>query len=216
MIDTFRAKTADTLGSRRRARAEWRLREILGRRFMQHVEARVLAPGEFDQILDRIAARTADPYGAASEVMTRALAGSGSSPMPLDHVGIAVGDAAGYVAWLDRLFGLSADEPETVGAHRVRFVDTGDSTLELVEPLTDTAPVAKFLASRGPGLHHLCLRVPDIDAAIADLRARGVRMIDDVARPGAHGARIAFIHPSSTGGLLVELKERKKAADASR
>ncbi len=182
---------------------------------MQHVEASVLDSGEFEQILDRIAARTADPYGSAADVMRRALAGPASSPMPLDHVGIAVGDARELVALFDRLFGLSTDEPETVGAHRVRFVETGDSTLELVEPVSDAAPVAKFLAARGTALHHICLRVPDVDRAIAALREQGVRMIDEVARPGAHGSRIAFIHPSSTGGLLVEMKERKKAGDAA-
>jgi len=207
-IGTFRERTAGELGTRRRARAEWRLREILGRSFLQHVEARVLEPGEFDAILDRIAARDADPYGAAAAVMGRALgAGSTSSGMTLDHVGIAVQDAADYTTLFEKLFGLSTDEPEPVGPHRVRFVDTGDATLELVEPVTPDAPVAKFLAARGAGLHHVCLRVRDIDAAVASLRARGVRMIDEHARPGAHGSRIAFLHPSSANGLLIELKQ---------
>ena len=79
----------------------------------------------------------------------------------------------------------------------MRFVQTGDATLELVEPLTPDAPVAKFLDKRGPGLHHICLRVPDIDATMAELKARGVRLIDDAPRPGAHGSLVAFIHPSS-------------------
>jgi len=207
MIETFRTKTADALGSRRRARAEWRLREILGRAFMQYLEASVLAQGEFDGLLDRIASREVDPYGAAAGVMARALAGSASSPMPLDHVGIAVPDAGEYQAFFARLFGLTTSEPEDIGPHRIRFVDTGMSTLELVEPLTDDAPVAKFLKARGAALHHLCLRVPDVDRAIAAMQALGVRMIDTVPRRGAHGSRIAFIHPSSTGGLLVELKQ---------
>jgi methylmalonyl-CoA epimerase len=73
--------------------------------------------------------------------------------------------------------------------------------------VTADAPVAKFLAKHGAGLHHICLRVPDIDAAIAQLKARGIRMIDETARPGAHGSRIAFIHPASACGLLVEIKE---------
>jgi LAO/AO transport system kinase len=208
-IDRFREQTAGTLGSRRRARAEWRLREILGRRFMQHVEAHVLEPGEFERILDRIAAHETDPYGAAAAVMARAgMTGADTPrPMPLDHVGIAVPDGAQYAALLEALFGLAAGEPETLGPHRLRFIDTGDAALELVEPLADDAPVARFLARRGTALHHICLRVPDVERAIAALVARGVRMIDTAPRPGAHGSRIAFIHPSSTGGILIELKE---------
>ena len=107
------------------------------------------------------------------------------------------------------LFGLAdRSDAEDVGLHRLRFVETGDATIELVEPLSPDAPVAKFIANkRGPGLHHLCLRVPDIDAALAALKAKGVRLIDEVPRGGAHGSRIAFIHPASTRGLLVELKQ---------
>lgn len=206
-IDAFREQTAAALGTRRRARAEWRLREILSRAFTQHVEASVLGPGEFEGLLDRIASRDLDPYRAAADVMTRALAGRTSSPMPLDHVGIAVPDAREYAAFFERLFELTTDEPEDVGPHRIRFTDTGVSKLELVEPLRDDAPVAKFLGQRGPALHHIALRVPDIEGAIARLQQLGVRMIDTVPRRGAHGARIAFVHPSSTGGLLVELKQ---------
>jgi len=220
-IARFRVDTGPALGARRRARLEWRLREILGRAFMQHLEARVLEPGEFDRLLDRVAAREIDPYGAADGVMIRALGNrhrasvsESSSPetdarrrFPIDHVGIATADAGPFVEMFARLFGLSTTEPEQVGKHRVRFVETGDATLELVEPVTPDAPVAKFLDQRGPGLHHVCLRVTDIVATMADLKGRGVRLIDDVPRRGARGARIAFIHPSSTGGVLVELKQ---------
>jgi methylmalonyl-CoA epimerase len=79
--------------------------------------------------------------------------------------------------------------------------------LELIEPLSETAPIARFLAKKGSGLHHVCIRVPDIDAALDRLRAKGVRLVDDQPRPGAHGSRIAFIHPSSAEGLLIELKQ---------
>ena len=106
-----------------------------------------------------------------------------------------------------RLFGLTTSEPETVGPHRLRFVDTGGASVELVESLSPDSPVAKFLSSRGPGLHHICLRVRDIEAALAALQAQGVRLIDTQPRAGAAGARIAFIHPSSTQGLLIEIKE---------
>jgi methylmalonyl-CoA/ethylmalonyl-CoA epimerase len=91
----------------------------------------------------------------------------------------------------------------------LRFVETGDATLELVEPTADDAPIAKYMEKRGPGLHHVCFRVKDIDRAMADLKARGVKLIDETPRKGAHGSRIAFIHPSETGGVLIELKQPK-------
>jgi LAO/AO transport system kinase len=200
-IGRFRAESTAALGARRRSRAEWRLREILGRRFMQHVEQDVLADGEFDRLLERIASREIDPYGAADLVMEKA---SGV----LDHVGIAVPDASRYIALLDRLFGLKTGAPEDVGPHRVRFVETGGTTLELIEPGAPDSAIAKFLEKRGAGLHHLCLLVDDLDAALAALKAKGVRLIDDVPRAGAHGSRIAFLHPRSAEGLLIELKER--------
>jgi LAO/AO transport system kinase len=214
-VDRFRSQTQHLLAERRRTRAEWRLREVLSRAFMQHVEQNVLRAGEFDELLTKIAGRELDPYGAAAEVMTRATGGAdlkAGAPYGLDHVGIAVGDAAELVALFDRLFGLTTDDPEQVGLHRVRFVATGDATLELVEPLAAEAPVAKFLEKRGTALHHVCLRVPDLDRAMQELTSRGVRFIDASARAGAHGSRIAFIHPSSAGGLLVELKQLPEAA----
>jgi LAO/AO transport system kinase len=214
-IGRFREASRDQVGERRRARAEWRLREILGRSFMRHLERHVLAEGEFDEVLGRIAARDVDPYGAAAAIMARALGASAADapavPAParvLDHVGIALADAPGLAAVFARLFGLRTGEPEDVGPHRLRFVEAGEATLELVEPLRDDAPVAKYLATRGPGLHHICLRVADVDAALASLEALGVRLIDRTPRRGAHGSRIAFLHPSATGGVLVEIKER--------
>ena len=199
MIARFRAHSGERVGARRRARAEWRLREILGRRFMQHLERDVLAPGEFERTLDRIAGREIDPYGAAAALMAKTVT--------LDHVGIAVEDATAMRDLFSRLFGLATGEPEVVGPHRLRFVETGGTSLELVEPLNAEAPIAKFLAKKGAGLHHICVRVPDIERAMADLSAKGVQFIDAAPRQGAHGSRIAFIHPSSACGLLVEIKQ---------
>jgi LAO/AO transport system kinase len=215
-IDRFRAQQGEGLVERRRARAEWRLREVLGRRFMQHLEAEVLAPGEFDRLLEAIASRATDPYTVAGDILARGVARSASEgsarvgrtgEVGLDHVGVASRDAAPFVDLFARLFDLETDAPEDVGQHRVRFVDTGDATIELVEAVVPDAPVERFLAKRGDALHHICLRVPDLDAAMARLRDRGIRFLDDTPRAGAHGSRIAFIHPSSAGGLLVELKE---------
>jgi LAO/AO transport system kinase len=207
MIDRFREQTATTLGERRRARAEWRLREVLGRTFMQHLDAHVLEAGEFGRILDRIAARDVDPYRAADEVMARAVGQGPPTAMTLDHVGVAADDAAALAAMFKDLFGLETDVPEDLGPHRLRFVQSGDATIELVESLAPDSPIAKFIAKRGPGLHHVCLRVRDIDAMLTALKARGVRLIDETPRRGAHGSRIAFLHPSSTRGILVELKQ---------
>ena len=209
-IDRFREKTGSELNARRRARVEWRLREILEHRFMDRVERDVLGPGEMDALLDRIARRDVDPYSAAESVLARVTGAGGAAPagLSLDHVGVAVRDASELTALFDRLFGLRTGPPEDVGPHRVRFVETVGTTVELVEATSPDAPIAKFLEKRGPGLHHLCLLVPDIEAAIARLKERGVQLIDERPRPGAHGSRIAFLKPASVGGLLVELKQK--------
>ena len=207
-IDRFREATAPAMRTRRRSRAEWRLREILGRTFMQHVEQDVLAENELDTILDHIASRDIDPYGASAAIMERAIgAAPTATGVSLDHVGIAVPDPAPYVALFQQLFGLHTSAAEDVGQHRVRFIETGGATLELVEPLAPASPVAKFLAKHGAGLHHVCVRVGDIDAVLTELKRQGVRLIDEVPRQGAHGSRIAFIHPASAQGLLVEIKQ---------
>ena len=128
----------------------------------------------------------------------------------LDHVGIAVGDLTASLAFYRDVLGLAVEPPEEVASQRVRahFIPVGESTLELLEATAEDSPIAKFVAKRGPGLHHVCLRVDDIVAALADLKARGVRLIDETPRPGAHQSLVAFLHPSSTHGVLVELKQR--------
>jgi LAO/AO transport system kinase len=204
LLDTiwrFREQSVDTLGVRRRARAEWRLREILARNFMHHLEQEVLAPGEFGEWLDRIAAREIDPYGAAAKMTTRSFS--------IDHVGIAVGDVEASLKFFTGVLGLTSGETEDIKGQnsRVRFVDTGDAKLELVESLAPDSPIGKYIEKRGPGLHHVALRVPDIHAAMARVTAAGVRMIDQEPRRGAHGSLIAFVHPGDTHGVLVELKQ---------
>lgn len=206
MVAKFREHSGERVGARRRARAEWRLRELLGRRFMQHLEQDVMTAGEFDRTLDRIAAREIDPYHAADALLAKSL--SKTTPgVVFDHVGIAVSDSSAMQKLFADWFGLHTGAPEVVGLHRLRFVETGGTTFELVEPVSDDAPIAKFIEKRGSGLHHVCLRVADIDQAMNDLRAKGVEFIDAAPRRGAHGSRIAFIHPSSACGLLVEIKQ---------
>ena len=127
----------------------------------------------------------------------------------LDHVGIAVSDLEASLSFFRDALGLDVEPPEDVAAQRVRvqFIATGPSSLELLQATAPDSPIAKFLERRGPGLHHITLRVDDIRAVLAELRKRNVRLVDEEPRPGAEGATVAFIHPSSAQGVLVELKQ---------
>jgi len=127
----------------------------------------------------------------------------------LDHIGIAVGDLNAALAFYKDALGLEIDPPEDVASQHVRahFIPAGEAALELLEATADDSPIAKFVAKRGPGLHHITLRVDDIRAALAELKAKGVRLIDESPREGAHGSLVAFVHPSSAHGVLVELKQ---------
>lgn len=129
--------------------------------------------------------------------------------LPVDHIAIAVPDLAEALPVFQPISGGPGSTPETITAQgvRVAFIGTGDGRLELLEPISDDSPVARFLQRRGPGLHHIAYRVPDLEAALARLEQAGVRLIDRVPRPGAGGHRVAFLHPSAMGGVLVELVE---------
>jgi methylmalonyl-CoA epimerase len=130
----------------------------------------------------------------------------------LDHIGIAVGDLAEALAFYRDALGLEVEPPEEVPSQRVRaqFVPVGGAALELLEPTAADSPIAKFIGKRGPGLHHVTLRVDDLRETLGRLKARGVRLIDEAPREGAGGALIAFVHPASTRGVLVELTQRLK------
>jgi methylmalonyl-CoA epimerase len=127
----------------------------------------------------------------------------------LDHVGIAVKDLQAALAFYRDALGLEVESPEDVPSQRVRahFVPVGESKLELLEATAPDSPIAKYVDKRGPGLHHITLRVEDIRAALAQLKARGARLIDEEPRPGAEGALVAFVHPATAHGVLVELKQ---------
>jgi len=127
----------------------------------------------------------------------------------LDHVGIAVSDLAASLKFFRDDLGLELESNEVIESQRVHahFLSTGTSTLEMLEPTAPESPIARFLDKRGPGLHHVALRVEDIGAALAHLKARGVRLIDEQPRAGAEGALVAFVHPSAAHGVLVELKQ---------
>jgi methylmalonyl-CoA epimerase len=127
----------------------------------------------------------------------------------LDHVGIAVKNLDEAVAFYRDALGLHVDVPEDVASQRVRahFIPTGQTALELLEPTSDDSVIARYIERRGPGLHHITLRVDDIHAALVQLKARSVRLVDEQPRPGAEGALVAFVHPSAAHGVLVELKQ---------
>jgi methylmalonyl-CoA epimerase len=127
----------------------------------------------------------------------------------LDHIGVAVRDVEAALAFYRDALGLEVEAPEEVASQhvRARFISAGDAKLELLESTGPDSPIAKYLDRRGPGLHHITLRVDDIEAALARVKARGARLIDERPRPGAEGALVAFIHPSSAHGVLVELKQ---------
>jgi len=130
----------------------------------------------------------------------------------LSHVAIATRDADELAKTLVDGLGAIRGAEELIdgGALRVLFVHLGPVTLELLEPKSTEHTVARFLDTRGPGLHHVSLEVTDIAAHLAGAKAAGVKLIDETPRPGAHGTRVAFLHPKSLGGVLVELCEAKK------
>ncbi len=127
----------------------------------------------------------------------------------IDHIAIVVEDieaALGF--WRDTL-GLALSHLEDVPEQQasIAFLPTGDSEVELVQPTTADSGLARYLTRRGPGLHHICFEVDDIVQTLADLKARGVRLIDETPKAGSGGKRLAFVHPESTQGVLVELYE---------
>ncbi len=124
----------------------------------------------------------------------------------LDHIGIAVKSLASAKAVYENL-GLPVSPAETVPSEKVRvvMVPVENTRIELLEPTSDESTIAKFIAKRGEGLHHICLRVPDLSSAVQKLKADGVRLVSDEIKTGAGGHQYVFIHPQSAGGVLVEL-----------
>ena len=127
--------------------------------------------------------------------------------MRFDHVGVATPDGDALADLFGPLFDAPIAHRETFDGLDVTFLDVGNGYLELLEPRTDEGPIARFLDGRGAGLHHVALATADIDAALDAARAAGIEPIDDSPRPGAGGHDVAFLHPDSTGGVLVELVE---------
>jgi methylmalonyl-CoA epimerase len=125
----------------------------------------------------------------------------------IDHIGVAVADLESAIELHTRAYGMPLVHRETIAEQGVEaaLLDIGDSHVELLAPLGDDTPVGRFLARRGPGLHHVAYRVEDVAATLDDLRAAGVRLIDEQPRTGIRGSRVAFLHPSASGGVLTEM-----------
>ena len=125
----------------------------------------------------------------------------------IDHVGLAVSDLEEAIDLHVNVYGLALVHRETVAEQGVEaaLLDVGESHLELLAPLGDDTPVGKFLAKKGPGLHHVAYQVADIEATLASLRDAGLRLIDEEPRTGIRASRVAFLHPASTGGVLTEI-----------
>jgi methylmalonyl-CoA/ethylmalonyl-CoA epimerase len=131
--------------------------------------------------------------------------------MKIDHIGIATRKLdEGLAVWRDAL-GLTVDATEEIIEQgvRVAMLAVGDTHVELLEALSPDSAVGRFLAKRGPGIHHIAIKVEDINASLADLKNKGARLIDETPRVGAGGCLVAFVHPSTTNGVLLELVQHR-------
>jgi len=130
--------------------------------------------------------------------------------MKIDHIGIATRGIDAAAKFYRDMLGLEVVETEEVAEQKVRvaMLPIGESRIELLEATSDDSPISRFLEKRGPGIHHIAVRVDDIGAALAKLRAQGARLIDEEPRQGAGGCLVAFVHPSSTDGVLLELVQK--------
>ena len=128
------------------------------------------------------------------------------------HIAIAVKDIEASKKLFSLISNTTASETTVVSDQKVKvcFIETGETRIELIQPIEGNIGVAKFLEKRGEGLHHICLEVEDIERALADYKSRGFRLIDEVPRIGAEGHRVAFVHPQSTNGVLIELVESSR------
>ena len=131
----------------------------------------------------------------------------------IDHVGVAVEDLDAGIALYDQTYEMALVHRETVSEQGVEAVllDVGENHVELLRPLAEDTPVGKFLAKRGPGLHHVAYQVTDIEAALASLRDAGVRLLDETPRTGIRNSRVAFLHPKSSGGVPTEIVQPAEA-----
>lgn len=125
----------------------------------------------------------------------------------VSHIGVAVTELASALAFYRDILGLQPGPPDSADGATIVSVPLGETQIELLVPESPQSPVGRFLARRGPGIHHICFRVPNLDEALARCRAAGYQLVDQAPRSGAGGHRVAFLHPKSTAGILLELTE---------
>ncbi|HUR97778.1 MAG TPA: methylmalonyl Co-A mutase-associated GTPase MeaB [Pyrinomonadaceae bacterium] len=208
-IESYRAfqQQADTSSPRKQAIARWRLVELLREKLLSNLLSQDGTEARLELLAERIAAKETDLYTAVEELLGGTPPTPASGPRCIDHLGVATKSIdEALLFWVDGL-GLENVHTEIVEDQKVRvaMLPIGESRIELLEPTSDDSPISKFLEKRGGGIHHVAVRVDDILAAIAKLKAHGTRLIDEVPRIGAEGCLVAFVHPSSANGVLLEL-----------
>ena len=203
-----------------RRRAEhWRSRllDLLRQTLFERAVAGPLSGGSLDRQVEGLLAHQTDPHQVVEQIIAalipagaNAQSVSPSGKVTVHHLGIAVDSLAQAVPIFQKLVGKAPDEEETVTDQKVRVASfqLGDSRLELLEGTEGDSPIPRFICKRGPGIHHLAFAVPDLPETLRKLESEGVRLIDRKPRTGASGERIAFLHPKSTGGVLIELVEK--------
>jgi len=213
-LEQFRAFGEKQSLQVQRQREQWRARllEILRQALFEEAIGQV-RPGTLDARVEEVLSRRRDPHSVVEDLIGEfRRAGEGESrSRRIHHVGIAVESLATALPVFEKLLGKAADAEETVEDQKVRVAvfNLGESRIELLEATSPDSPIARSIAKHGQGIHHLTLAVPNLEAALAKLERAGFRLIDREPRVGAGSERIAFLHPSSTAGVLIELVEEK-------
>jgi len=204
------------LARRKAERWRHRLVELVRERVLDRLPGGVFENGDWNRYAAAVASREADPYSVTDQILEQAVgiapAIENKTAAVLDHIGIAVASLAEAVALYEQALGLQVTGYEVIPQEktRVAMLPVGDSRIELMEPTAPDSPIARFLAKRGPGLHHISLRVPNLEAAVARLEQNGIKLVKQEPGVGAGGHRYVFVHPSNAGGVLLELVEPQR------
>jgi LAO/AO transport system kinase len=199
-------------GSLARRKAErWRQRlvELVRERAFERLGGGILEDSDWNRYAAAVAARETDPYSVADQILEQGA--EAREQTALDHIGIAVRSLAEAVPLYERALGFPVAGYEVIPQEktRVAMLPVGDSRIELLEATAPDSPIARFLAKRGPGLHHISLRVPNLEATVARLEQNGIKLVTHEPQVGAGGHRYVFVHPSSAGSVLLELVEAR-------
>ncbi len=209
-------KAAGALAKRRREKHRQRFWSLLEEGFRREVRERRLSLEREENLVQAFERRDKDPYSAAEELLVSLCRDGGQqgATWKVDHIGVAVKELEAASRFYEDA-GLVCSGEEAVLDQKVRvvFIPVGESRIELLESTDPSGPVGKFVAKKGPGLHHLCIQVPNIEAVLARLSSKGYDLIDRSPRAGAGEARVAFVHPRATGGVLLELCEAPRSPE---